>query len=173
MIINFKDLLHRYYQDRQFDIPMVKTVVDSTTAELERVFETMTITSVCVTAAIEAGLDPMLFEPLNLDEYKPRSLLLFTGADDDWEYRLAGAISDVQLEGSFREGFMRPIYDPDEPPVPHPVIDEMRKKPGDDHWQIICEGEWIDNGPPVRFLEWLNEQNRIYTFTGNREEPVP
>ena len=121
MIIDFKDLLLRHYRDIEFDIPMVADVVEAGAAEINRVVETMLITSAAVKAVVEAGLDPMFFRVVNQEEYKSGGILFFTGGDEDWEYRLAGSISNTLFEGSYREGGMRPIE-----AESHPVVDVMR-----------------------------------------------
>ena len=153
MIIDFKDLLLQHYRDTEFDIPMVADVIENGASEINRVVETMLITNEAVRAAVGAGLDPMLFRILNRGEYKHGGLLFFTGSDEDYEYRLAGAISQTAYEGSYQEGGQRPVE-----ADPHPAVDVMRKRPGADQWQIWVDGEWIPNGPPVGFLERLNEE---------------
>lgn len=136
MIIDFKDLLLKRYLDNEFDIPMVAEVVDNGAAEINRIVETMLITSAAVKAIVEAGLDPMKFSILNRDDYTPGGILFFTAADEEWTYQLAGSKS---------------MMDDD------PIVDIMRKKPEADHWQIVKDGVWIDNGPPVGFLERINQ----------------
>ena len=154
MIVDFKDLLHNYYRENQFDIPMVADAIENGEVEIERVVETMRITNAAVSVAIDAGLDPMIFRVVNLREFIQHGMLFFTGSDEEWDYELVGTISDMAYEGSYHEGWIRPIGRVE----PHPRFDVMRKKPNDDHWQIVCEGEWIDNGPPVGYLEELNEK---------------
>ena len=61
-------------------------------------------------------------------------------------------ISHTQYEGSYREGLMK-LTEAD----PHPAVDVLRKKPGAEQWEIWLDGEWIPNGPPVGYLEQLNE----------------
>ena len=152
MIIDFKDLLLQHYRDMECDIPMVADVIEYGTTEISRVVETMLITNEAVRAAVDAGLDPMLFRILNRGEYKSGGMLFFTGSDEDYEYRLAGAISQTAYEGSYQEGWQRPVE-----ADPHPAVDVMRKMPEAGQWQILVDGEWIDNRPPVGFLERLNE----------------
>ena len=153
MIIDFKDLLLQHYRDTEFDIPMVAEVIENGAAEINRVVETMLITNEAVRAAVDAGLDPMLFRILNRGEYKHGGLLFFTGSDEDYEYRLAGAISQTAYEGSYREGLMK-LTEAD----PHPAVDVLRKREGMNHWQIFVDGKWVENGPPVGFLEQMNEE---------------
>ena len=136
MIIDFKDLLLQHYRDIEFDIPMVADVVDNGAAEINRVVETMLITSAAVRAAVDAGLDPMIFSILNRQKYKSGGVLFFTASDAEYEYLLAG--SKPMMEDT-------------------PVVDVMRKKPEADHWQI-WDDVWLDNGPPVGFLERMNEE---------------
>ena len=152
MIIDFKDLLLQHYRDTECDIPMVADVIDYGAAEISRVAEAMLITNEAVGAAVGAGLDPMAFKPTNLGTFHPGGLLFFTAADAEWEYKLSGLISHTQYEGSYREGLMR-LMEAD----PHPAVDVLRKKPGADQWEIWHDGEWIPNGPPVGYLEQLNE----------------
>ena len=37
------------------------------------------------------------------------------------------------------------------------VIDILRIGPDDDHWEILDEGEWDDDGPPAEFFEFLED----------------
>ena len=153
MIIDFKDLLLRYYRSIEFDIPMVTDVVDNGATEINRVVETILITSAAVKATVEAGLDPMGFSIMNRQEYKHGGILFFTAADEDWEYQLAGSISQTDFEGSYQEGCIKPVE-----ADPNPSVDVMRKTAGADHWEIWTEDKWISNGPPVGFLERMNEE---------------
>ena len=153
MIIDFKDLLLQHYRDTEFDIPMVAEVIENGAAEINRVVETMLITNEAVRAAVDAGLDPMLFRILNRGEYKHGGLMFFTATDENYEYRLAGAISQTAYEGSYREGLMK-LTEAD----PHPAVDVLRKREGMNHWQIFVDGKWVENGPPVGFLEQMNEE---------------
>ena len=151
MIIDFKDLLLRYYRSIEFDIPMVTDVVDNGATEINRVVETMLITSAAVKATVEAGLDPMGFSIMNRQEYKHGGILFFTAADEDWEYQLAGSISNTEFEGSYQEGWIKPVE-----ADPHPSVDVRRKTAGMENWQIWLDGEWVSNGPPVGFLEQMS-----------------
>ena len=101
MIVDFKDLLQNYYRENQFDIPMVADAIENGEAEIERVVETMQITNAAVSVAIDAGIDPMIFRAVNLGEFKQHGMLFFTGSDEDWNYELVGAISDMKYKGSY------------------------------------------------------------------------
>lgn len=151
MIIDFKDLLHRYYREHEFDIPMVVDVVEEGAMEINRAVEKMLITNSAVKSCIDAGLDPTQFRAVNLQEYSSGGILFYTAADDEWEYRLAGAMSNTLFEGSYQEGWIKPVETD-----PHPTVDVMRKKPGANHWQIWNDDIWLDNGPPVGFLEQMS-----------------
>lgn len=130
MFIDIKDLLLQHYRDIEFDIPMVADVIDYGAADKGRVVEAMLITNEAVRSSVDAGLDPMMFKIVNRDSYRRGGILFFTGADDDWDYKLAGAISQTAYEGSYREGLIRLSE-----AVPHSSVDVMRKKPGTDQWQ--------------------------------------
>lgn len=152
MIIDFKDVLLRHYRDIEFDIPMVADVIDSGAAEINRIVETMLITNEAVRAAVDAGLDPMVFSIVNRSEYKHGGLLFYTAADEEWEYMLTGSMSQTDFEGSYAEGWIKPVEG-----ETHPAVDVMRRKPGMENWQIWVDGDWIANGPPVGFLERMND----------------
>ena len=135
MIIDFKDLLLQHYRDIEFDIPMVADVVEAGSEEINRVVETMLITNAAVRAAVDAGLDPMVFSIMNREEYRSGGILFFSGGDEDWEYRLAGS---------------KPLMQDT------PIVDVMRKTDDMDHWQIWDGGVWNDNCLPIGFLDRMN-----------------
>ena len=37
------------------------------------------------------------------------------------------------------------------------LVDILRIGPDDDHWEILDEGEWDDDGPPAEFFEFQEE----------------
>ena len=98
MIIDIKDLLLRHYREMEFDIPMVADAIEYGASEISRTVEIMLITNEAVSAAVAAGLDPMVFSIINREDYKRGGMLFFTATDDDWEYRLAGAISTTDTK---------------------------------------------------------------------------
>ena len=54
----------------------------------------------------------------------------------------------------------------DDQPCPS-LVDILRIGPDDDHWEILDEGEWNDDGPPAEFFEYLEE-----AWEDNEDAPV-
>ena len=88
MIIDFKDLLLQRYLDRGLEIPLVADVFEHSTAMINDAVEAMVIASAAVEAAVNAGLDPEMFRPVNLHEYRHGVSIFFdskgsVGAEED------------------------------------------------------------------------------------------
>ena len=154
MIVDFSGPLYKIYMEDEFDIPIIADAVSYGTTLMARSFEIQYITRAAVRAAIEAGIDPMIFDPVKMCEFENGDILFFTAKTEEWDYMIAGTFSDIKVEGSIEQGWFRKAGKRE----PHPVMDVLRKKDDMDQWQKYYNGVWRDDGPLVGQLEAINEQ---------------
>ena len=155
LIIDFTEQLYKLHLDNEFDIPIIADAVSRGAVLMEQSLEIQVIARAAVKVAVSAGIDPTIFEPVNMDEFYIGGYLFFTGKTEEWEYMIAGTISDVEYE-EFEEDCFRYVGQC----APHPVA-EVHRKTGDmDHWQVYHKGRWRDDGVPLGYLEGLNERGK-------------
>ena len=154
MLVDFRDHLYKFYMENEFDVPMTADALSFGAQLMERSFEIQVIARAALKAAVDAGIDPTIFSPVNLEDYHVGGMLLFTASTDEWEYKIAASISDAEYE-EFEEGCYRYVGKC----APHPVMDVMRKAKNENHWQVYHKGKWRDDGPSEGYVELFCGKN--------------
>ena len=148
--MDFKDLLFQHYCENSSDIPMVADVISNAAIEIAHAIEPVKIAMNALEAIAGAGLDPNLFHVV--DGYQNSDIMFFKGADEDWQYMIAGMSGDNSVSYPYVPGKVYKLEG-------GAAIDLMRRKLTMDHWQVYNDGHWYDNGPTVGDLESLGRIN--------------
>lgn len=154
--MDLKEQLYRLYLENEYEIPMVEEAVGYGFMLMGCSLEIQVITHAAVQGAVDADIDPMIFDVENVEEYFQGGMLFFAGKSEEWEYKIVGFMSNIKVEGSYAEGWFRDAGRCE----PYPKVDVMRKTIEMDHWQVFLENRWIDDGPPVGYLEGLNDREK-------------
>lgn len=155
-IIDFRDYVqNRLVHEALPDLPDIPIIQEATSIFGDKMLRLILLGQLCLEAndaIIAAGFDPVDFhiDDKSVDRFMITNHLndddaMFNGVFFDWLTE-QGILIRVATSLVFDEG----------QPCPS-IIDILRIGPDDDHWEILDEGEWDDDGPPAEFFEYLEE----------------
>ena len=155
-IIDFRDYVqNRLVHEALPDLPDIPIIQEATSIFGDKMLRLLLLGQLCMEAndaIIAAGFDPVDFhiDDRSVDRFMITDHLndddaMFNGVFFDWLTE-QGILIRVATSLIFDEG----------QPCPS-IIDILRIGPDDDHWEILDEGEWDDDGPPAEFFEYLEE----------------
>lgn len=137
------------------DLPGVPMVTEASEIFGDRLFRLVLLGRMCTEAndaIIEAGFDPVDFhiDPRSVDRFMATDHLrdenaMFNGVFFDW----------LTEQGTLIRAAMTLVFEGDE--LAPSIVDILRIGPEDDHWEILDEGEWDDDGPPAELFDFLEE----------------
>ena len=155
-IINFqKYVQQRLIHEALPELPDIPIIQEASSIFGDKLLRLLLLGQLCLEgndAIISAGFDPVDF---HIDDKSVDRFFTTDHLDDD-DAMYNGVFFDWLTEqGTLIRVATSVIFD-DGQPCPS-IVDIFRIGPDDDHWEVLDEGEWHDDGPPAEFFEFLEE----------------
>ena len=155
-IINFQ----KYAQQRLIhealpELPDIPIIQEASSIFGDKILRLLLLGQLCLEAndaIISAGFDPVDF---HIDDKSVDRFFTTDHLDDD-DAMFNGVFFDWLTEQGTLIRVATSVVFEDGQPCPS-LVDILRIGPDDDHWEILDEGEWDDDGPPAEFFEFLEE----------------
>ena len=155
-IIDFK----KYDQQRLIhealpDLPDIPIIQEASSIFGDKILRLLLLGQLCLEAndaIISAGFDPVDFHI----DYRSVDRFFTTGHLNDENAMYNGVFFDWLTEQETMIRVATTVVFDDGQPCPS-IVDFFRIGPDDDHWEVLDEGEWDDDGPPAEFFEYLEE----------------
>ena len=150
-----RDIQQRLIHEALPELPGIPIVEEASSIFGDKIMRLLLLGQLCMEAndaIVSAGFDPVDFhiDGKSVDRFLTTDHLddedaMFNGVFFDWVTE-QGLLIRIATSTVFEDGQPRPS-----------LVDILRIGPDDDHWEILDEGEWDDDGPPVEFFEFLEE----------------
>ena len=155
-IVDFKTYIqNRLIHEALPDLPDIPIVNEASIIFGDKLARLILLGQLCIEAndaIIAAGFDPVDFhiDDISVDRFFTTDHLLddyamFNGVCFDW----------LTEQGELVRVATTLVFDNEE--TCPSIVDILRIGPDDDHWEILDDGEWSDDGPPAEFFEFLED----------------
>lgn len=155
-IIDFKDYVQNCLVHEALpNLPDIPIIQEASSIFGDKMLRLLLLGQLCLEAndsIIAAGFDPIDF---HIDDKSVDRFMITDHLDDD-DAMFNGVFFDWLTEQGTLIRVATSVVFEDGQPCPS-LVDILRIGPDDDHWEILDEGEWDDDGPPAEFFEFLEE----------------